>query len=60
MTYFYTDQGLVESGQAGEAGADGVHLAPPRPDLGLGPGPALSQRGLLQVTVCKQREDHDG
>ena len=50
-----THQGLVKSGQAAQPRADGVHLAPPEGDLGLGPGLALTQRGLLQVTLCKQK-----
>ena len=46
-----TDKSLVEPREAAQPRADCVHLAPPRPDLGLGPGLPLTQRRPLQVTV---------
>ena len=50
-----THQSLVKPGQTAQPRADGVHLAPPEGDLGLGPGLALTEGGLLQVTLCKKK-----
>ena len=44
------DQRLVQPREAAQPRADCVHLASPRPDLGLGPGLPLTQRRPLEVT----------
>ena len=50
-----THQGLVKPREAAQPRADGVHLTSPGGDLGLGPGLALTKRGLLQVALCKKK-----